>query len=178
MQNIDPIAPLATAYGLLGESLHASGLVADDWSELPRRQLPRDISSVDLDAVALLTRVRRYLQSYPAGRVASAAGKGLDAVRALPAGENTGNYILTAAHLLAMWAAEHHGPTAAMLSTHAARIIDDVGRSVREVAGEATARQSYRIADNLYRAMTARPILDDAIRDAWTRRWAKQKEAA
>ncbi|WP_292663291.1 hypothetical protein [Nitratifractor sp.] len=66
------------------------------------------------------------------------------------------------------------GPSAKLIESRSTRVIDAIHGHVQEVAGEKIAIASYRIADNIDRRLSGRPMLDSELRDRWKQRWAKQ----
>ncbi len=156
---------IACVYSRLGSELEASDLLnKEDWSPKKRQ---KDWSSIDAELVDMWKGVVRIVWNTPVGQMRAWADASNKAVLKLPEDEREANQLLLSVHLFDRWVNEHGCAdfiTKAAWKDRITRIKWEIIAKVNEAGGEELAAKTYTAADNLYRAIVGKPVLDSKIR--------------
>ena len=136
---------------ILATTLIDSGLLEANGKVIPKRKLDKTSYSLeDEELVGLFKMLNRPLTLKVSNKI-------LKIINSLPDGENQGNLLLVSLDLLIMGE-----PISSLFYMKATRLQDTV---VKHMLDKSLVKKSYRIADNLHRVVTNRPMLDNALRD-------------
>jgi len=140
---------------ILATTLIDSELLYPNGKPIPKRKLNKTAYSLeDEELVKLFIFLDRPLKVKVSNRILEIINSLLNS---LPEGENRGNLLLVALDLLIM-----SQPISSLLYMKATRLQAVV---INNVADKSLITKSFRIADNLHRMVTGRPMLDNSLRN-------------
>ena len=168
------LAIFVGAFSILSTSLAGSGLIDENWQKpTPRNRLdPEILDSVDVEVVEFWQKLKREMDKYPKADLERYAKQVQEAIQHLPDGQENVNFLALSLNMIAIAGYDTGGAYTVLFANPAIRLIDKIRGEVAKE--EATLPlMSYRAADNIYRYLTGRPMLDNEIRDARAKRWRK-----
>lgn len=154
-------------FALLQGELIAVGLLDKKGKPVKRKELNPQPSYEDIRLVDLYKQVG--MRTKPGLPGAKEVSKIIDL---LPKDELYCNITLVAIYLLMEWSAR----VLPILHTGFTSVGDMIKAEVEKKSGIETRKNSYRVADNIIRAIDGRPMLEKEIRDKWVKTWAKNNK--
>ena len=159
---------IGSIYARMGLELEASNLIdKETWSPMKRQ---KDWDSLDADVVRLWGDVVNIVWNTPVEKMRAWAKAGNEAVEKLPEGEREANQLLLCVHMLDKYVSElgcQNFFETAMLRQKLQRIKWEIIDRVRVEGGDDLAKKTFIAADNLYRAIIGRPVIDTSTREKY-----------